>query len=144
MSCTCDICGNPYKIDLTLPDKFWKLVSPTGNSKGNVCGVCIMKKLESFEQYGYMTVNDMVVGDAHEERNRLIKNGTLARYGIGPTSLMLITEGINSPDGNHTYHGIQCRGTRHTAKHNELRPPSKKDLATWEEYTHYREPQKEL
>lgn len=55
MSCTCQKCGNQFKVDLNIPDQIWDLIS---EGKNLLCGVCIMKALERLSKYGYLNVGD--------------------------------------------------------------------------------------
>jgi len=54
MSCKCQKCGKHYKIDLIIPDQLWKQIKPINKPEGGglLCGACIMKKLEGFNNYG--------------------------------------------------------------------------------------------
>ena len=50
--CTCQNCGEKYKIDFLLPDNVWLKISPTKSEGGLLCGGCIVNKLESLGDYG--------------------------------------------------------------------------------------------
>lgn len=54
MSCTCQHCGGRYRVDLIVPDHIWEKIKPPGKPEGAglLCGVCIMKKIEDFGEYG--------------------------------------------------------------------------------------------
>jgi len=53
MSCTCQICGKQYKIDLIIPDGLWEIIRPDGKAKGAglICSSCIMRRLETLDYY---------------------------------------------------------------------------------------------
>ena len=57
--CTCDICGNEYKIDIIVPDKVWKIIKPENTvypDGGCICGPCIIKRMEKFYSYDSYTL----------------------------------------------------------------------------------------
>ena len=60
MSCICQQCGMDYRIDLIIPDDVWEKIKPINKPKGAglLCGRCIMDKLESFNHYGLIKVDD--------------------------------------------------------------------------------------
>lgn len=51
--CTCQSCGDEYKVDLIIPDELWEQIKPKGKVKGAgmLCGSCIMKKIEDLVGY---------------------------------------------------------------------------------------------
>lgn len=54
--CTCQHCGNKFKIDFLIPDDLWKKIRPgkeEGKAAGSglLCGTCIIKALESELSY---------------------------------------------------------------------------------------------
>jgi len=53
MSCKCQDCGKPYKVDLNIPDKLWEQIKPKGKAEdaGLLCGACIMKRIEKISDY---------------------------------------------------------------------------------------------
>lgn len=51
MSCICQGCGVKFKIDLIIPDKLWKKISPKKSKGGLLCGSCIIKQLEEILSY---------------------------------------------------------------------------------------------
>jgi len=55
MSCTCQDCGNQYKVDLVIPDELWEKIKPSGKPEGAgmLCGACIMKRIEEMSGYDY-------------------------------------------------------------------------------------------
>lgn len=57
MACICHECKTPYYIDLNIPDELWQRIGMPEHS-GLLCGICIMKRLESFKQYGYLLVDE--------------------------------------------------------------------------------------
>lgn len=42
MSCTCQECGNKYKLDILVADDIWRKIT----DKKLLCGVCIVRKIE--------------------------------------------------------------------------------------------------
>ena len=59
MSCTCQQCGNQYRVDLIVPGNVWEKIKPDGKAEGAglLCGACIMNKIESFGEYGVIRVD---------------------------------------------------------------------------------------
>ena len=55
MSCTCQDCGNQYKVDLIIPNDLWEKIKPDGKPKGGglLCGICIMNRIEKMSSYDY-------------------------------------------------------------------------------------------
>lgn len=53
MSCTCQSCGNSYKVDVVVPDDLWELIKPKDKPTGGglLCGVCIIRRLEKLGNY---------------------------------------------------------------------------------------------
>lgn len=53
MSCTCQECGEKYKVDLIVEEDLWERIKPGGKEQGAglLCGSCIMKKIESLGEY---------------------------------------------------------------------------------------------
>jgi hypothetical protein len=53
MSCTCQVCGKKYKMDLWIPDCIWEEIKPDGKSEGQglLCPMCIMERIE--KRVGY-------------------------------------------------------------------------------------------
>lgn len=51
--CTCQSCGDKYKIDLIIPDDLWEKIQPKEKPKGAglLCGSCIMIRLECILEY---------------------------------------------------------------------------------------------
>ncbi len=61
MSCTCQDCGNKYKVDFSIPDELWYRITPSVHKdSGLLCGQCIVKRIESLGNYDiyYITRND--------------------------------------------------------------------------------------
>ena len=59
MCCLCQDCGTEYRIDLIIPDKYWKVIRPKIiEDAGLLCGLCIMKRLELVSTYGYLHVRE--------------------------------------------------------------------------------------
>jgi hypothetical protein len=54
MACTCQNCGEPYKVDLLIPDQLWDRIRPDGKDAGAglLCGPCIMRRVEDIDEYG--------------------------------------------------------------------------------------------
>ena len=54
VECICQQCHTPYHIDIVLPDDIWEIVKPEGKPEGAglLCGICIMRKLESLGYNG--------------------------------------------------------------------------------------------
>lgn len=57
--CTCQGCGNKYKLDLLIPDQLWEQIKPIGKPKGAglLCPTCIVTRIENTFGYEAMTVN---------------------------------------------------------------------------------------
>jgi len=53
MSCTCNHCGEQYKVDLNIQDDLWVKINPNGTM---MCGNCIIKSLENIG-YGAFELN---------------------------------------------------------------------------------------
>ena len=53
MSCTCNSCGDKYKVDIEVPNEIWEKIKPEGKAEGAglLCGVCIFKHLENLNKY---------------------------------------------------------------------------------------------
>lgn len=53
--CTCQKCGNKYKVDLIIPDALWEIISPKKvegfKGGGLLCGSCIMQKIEEISDF---------------------------------------------------------------------------------------------
>jgi len=60
--CTCQECETKYKIDLLVSDEIWELIKPKEKPKGSglLCGCCIMKKIEEFDEYGAYEMKDVM------------------------------------------------------------------------------------
>ena len=60
MSCTCQKCGNKYKVDLIIPDVIWEKIKPKGKAigAGLLCGKCIMTKIENLNEYISLNVKE--------------------------------------------------------------------------------------
>ena len=58
--CTCQECGTLFKVDLMLPNDLWERIKPEKAEPGGglLCGVCIMRKLEEFNTFGYLIVRE--------------------------------------------------------------------------------------
>lgn len=52
--CVCQKCGCHYKVDVLVSDNIWEIIRPTNKteSSGLLCGVCILKKIESWNKFG--------------------------------------------------------------------------------------------
>ena len=59
MSCKCQKCGRQYKVDLLIPDELWEKIKPINKltGAGFLCGSCIMKKIESMNNYDAWYLN---------------------------------------------------------------------------------------
>jgi len=53
MSCTCQDCGNTYKVDLLIPDYLWEEIKPPNKQVGSglLCCICIAKAIEGKDEY---------------------------------------------------------------------------------------------
>ena len=53
MSCTCQGCGNKYKVDIIIPDTLWEKIKPEGKpiGAGLLCGRCIFERIEKQDKY---------------------------------------------------------------------------------------------
>ena len=60
--CTCQICGNKFKIDLDIPDELWEKIKPEGKPEGSglLCGSCIMNRLEDYLDYYAFRLIDII------------------------------------------------------------------------------------
>ncbi len=49
----CQGCGKKYKVDIMVPNKIWKLISPKKDIEGAglLCGSCICQRIENI--FGY-------------------------------------------------------------------------------------------
>ncbi len=61
--CTCQHCGDKYKIDLLIPDELWEQIKPIGKLEGSglLCGSCIMNKMEKLLSYSAFEIENMCV-----------------------------------------------------------------------------------
>ena len=61
MSCICQSCEKPYKVDIIVPDDLWERIKPIGKSKGGglLCGSCIMKKIERDNGYNVFILKNI-------------------------------------------------------------------------------------
>lgn len=52
--CSCQGCGQMYKMDVLVPDEIWERIKPIGAAKGGglLCGKCI---ISAMEKLGYST-----------------------------------------------------------------------------------------
>lgn len=59
MSCTCQQCGEKYKVDFMVPDELWEKIKPSGkgNGAGMLCGKCICHNIESMDEYDIFEIN---------------------------------------------------------------------------------------
>lgn len=53
MSCKCQECGRPYKVDLIVSNQLWEKIKPNNKQKGAglLCPTCIVEKLEKMHTY---------------------------------------------------------------------------------------------
>ena len=58
MACTCQGCGNKYKVDFLVDDHIWEQIKPKEKPKGAgfLCGSCIAQRLEAMGNYNYFHV----------------------------------------------------------------------------------------
>ena len=58
MSCICNKCGKPYKMDIIVLNEIWEQIKPKNKSVGAglLCGKCIVGELE---KKGYSSWNLM-------------------------------------------------------------------------------------
>lgn len=71
MSCTCQECGNKYKVDFLVTDELWFRIMPNHkNGSGLLCGSCICKKIEALDKYDVFFINKI----DNKKYNRFIKN----------------------------------------------------------------------
>lgn len=49
--CTCQNCGNKYKVDFIIPDDLWIKISPQKSEAGMLCGICTVKAIEEFGEF---------------------------------------------------------------------------------------------
>ena len=56
--CTCQSCGNKFKVDILIPNKLWERIKPKNKPEGAglLCGNCIFEKLEELG-YGAFKLN---------------------------------------------------------------------------------------
>lgn len=57
MSCICTVCGIRYRVDLNIPDYLWERISQIRGDSGLLCGLCIMKHIESMSEHDYWNLN---------------------------------------------------------------------------------------
>lgn len=54
MSCTCQVCGRKYRVDLWVPDELWAQIRPDKSrpqGAGLMCGPCTAERIEDRGQY---------------------------------------------------------------------------------------------
>ena len=53
MGCTCQECGNKYKVDFIIPDDLWEKIklAGKGSGAGMLCGKCICAKIEEIGEF---------------------------------------------------------------------------------------------
>ena len=61
MACTCQACGNKYRVDLNIPDAVWARIGPPGSSGscGMLCAPCIGSRLEALGEYAAYELMDL-------------------------------------------------------------------------------------
>jgi hypothetical protein len=67
MSCECQGCGYPYKVDIIVPDELWERIKPPNKALGGglLCGKCIGARVEAISGYECYRL-DPQVGDRKE------------------------------------------------------------------------------
>ena len=72
MSCKCQQCGLKYKVDLNIPDWLWEKITPKPQtpSAGLLCGSCIMKNIEVFDEYGALYIEKVDLEHNLPQRNK--------------------------------------------------------------------------
>ena len=70
IGCKCQSCGKQYRVDLLIPDELWEKIKPQDKSKGAglLCGLCIMKKIEQFKNYGVYRMKEIESQEILKER----------------------------------------------------------------------------
>ena len=55
MACTCQRCGERYKVDLIVSDELWEKIKPEVKKKGSglLCGRCIAERIEKMGYNAY-------------------------------------------------------------------------------------------
>lgn len=56
MSCTCQRCGNKYKVDLLVEDDLWDTIS---KGKNLLCSICILKAIECLNNYAAFKLENL-------------------------------------------------------------------------------------
>ena len=67
MACTCQGCGEKYRVDLLVPDELWSRIRPDGKTGGAglLCGRCIMDRIEQIGRYDAWKLKDTEKADEH-------------------------------------------------------------------------------
>jgi len=60
MSCICQRCGAPYKVDILVSDDLWDRIKPFDKPTGGglLCGACICRRIEALGEYGALHLSD--------------------------------------------------------------------------------------
>lgn len=75
--CTCDRCGDTYKIDLNLPNELWWKINPVTYKM--LCPECIGELLKWINEFGAYHLQSQVVDDVPSDSHPKI---TLGSYTI--------------------------------------------------------------
>ena len=64
MACTCQRCGERYKVDLIVSDELWEKIKPEVKKKGSglLCGRCIAERIEKVGRYSAYTLKEVKNG----------------------------------------------------------------------------------
>ncbi len=59
--CTCQSCGNIYKVDFLVSDDVWERIKPENKPKGCglLCGICIAKALEHLNGFAVLKIENV-------------------------------------------------------------------------------------
>lgn len=59
--CTCQGCGERYRVDLLIPDALWDEIRPAGKagSPGLLCGSCIMNAIEERGEFDAFELSEI-------------------------------------------------------------------------------------
>lgn len=52
--CTCQACGQKYRVDILVPDELWERIKPAEKAQGAglLCGRCIFARIEGLGEFG--------------------------------------------------------------------------------------------
>ena len=108
MSCTCQVCHTPFKVDVLVANELWEKIKPLGKGEGQglLCGKCIMLRIEALDKYGvYELFGEGHITDKETKFEYKILDTLQHSVGLGASSfatgqdpLEMLKEGLD-------YHG---------------------------------------